>query len=86
MKKIIAIHMSAFLLAMMPLKAKAFIEDYEVDWPSSQNGIHVLRISINGCETLFKVKDKDFYDFAANKEAVKDALNKAIARAKAGCH
>lgn len=85
--KIAMIHLLAFLLACAPFKAAATsFNDYEVDWPSSpEKGVHVLRITIDGCTTLFKIKDKDFYDFAENKQAVTDALKKAIARTDSGC-
>ena len=83
MKKIIMIHLVAFLLASMPLKALAF--DYDVDWPTSDKTSHTLAITINGCETRFKVLNEDFDKFSKSEEALVQALSKAMKRANDGC-
>lgn len=76
------IYLIAFLLLCFSSKSDAM--EYDVDWPSSANGVHVLRITINNCTTLFKVKDKDFDSFMKDK-AYYDALKTAIEREKNGC-
>lgn len=74
-------------MIMVAANAKAdFADDYDVDWPpSNERGVHVLRIVISDCKTLFKIKDEDFYDVTLNEEALMKALRKAIARAHSGC-
>lgn len=63
-----------------------FGDDYDVDWPpSNEKGIHVLRIVIGECKTLFRIKDEDYYDVVSNEKAITQALKKAIARAHTGC-
>jgi len=83
MKKAILIHLAAFLLASLPLKALAF--DYDVDWPFSDKTSHTLAITINGCETRFRILNEDFDKFAESKEALIQALDKAMKRANNGC-
>jgi hypothetical protein len=60
---------------------------YDVDWPSSdpKTGIHTLAITINGCETLFKVKTEDLESFKDNKQAMREMISIAISKAKSGC-
>lgn len=73
------------LILLIPIKSLAF-DDYDVDWsPDRDSGMHVLRITIDGCETLFKIKDKDFYIFAKSKAALDQALDKAIEHKDHGC-
>jgi len=84
MKKAILIHLAAFLLASVPLKALATF-DYDVDWPFSDSVSHTLAITINGCETKFRIMNEDFDKFATSKEALTQALDKAMKRAKNGC-
>lgn len=84
MFKGVIIHIAALLLSITPFNADAFSE-YEVDWPSSNNGVHTLRITIDKCTTYFHIKDKDFQKFTENNEAVSDALKKAIERSSSGC-
>lgn len=83
MKKALMIHICAFLLASCSLRAEAF--DFDVDWPTSDKESHTLAITINGCETRFRVLNKDFEAFSNNKEALQQAIDKAIQRSKNGC-
>jgi hypothetical protein len=83
--KIVCIYVAALMFSIISCQAKAYV-DYDVDWPpSNEKGIHTLRITIDGCSTIFKIKDKDFYDAVANEEAMMDSVKKAIARAAKGC-
>lgn len=83
MRKAALIHLLAFLLASFPFKALAF--DYDVDWPTSDKTSHTLAITINGCETRFRVLNEDFEAFSASSEALKQAIDKAIKRSANGC-
>lgn len=87
MKQAALIHLFAFLLASVPVDASAF--DYDVDWPTSGNGRHVLAITINGCETRFTIEDKNlqaFQDKVHNdKETRQELISAAIKRSKNGC-
>lgn len=88
MKQALLIHLLAFLLASFPLKVLAF--DYDVDWPTSGNGQHVLAITVNGCETRFTIKDKDLDTFAnsisdKNSNTSSDLIAAARKRAANGC-
>lgn len=80
MKQAFIIHIVAFLLASCSVDANAF--DYDVDWPTSGNGQHVLAITINGCETRFTIKDKDLDTFANTSS---DLIAAARKRAANGC-
>ncbi len=88
MKQAILIHLSAFLLATVPVNAKAF-NDYDVDWPQSGNGKHALAITIDGCETRFIIEDKNLEAFQKkihdDSEERSKLVNAAIKRAQNGC-
>ena len=88
MKQALLIHLLAFLLASFPLKVLAF--DYDVDWPSSGNGKHVLAITIDGCETRFIIEDKNLEKFTQSVHDKKsgtssDLIAAARKRAENGC-
>ena len=71
----------------VPYVSNAELMDYDVDWqPSREKNVHILRITIEGCTTKFKIKSEDFYDATANDKALYDALKKAIGRAGTGCN
>ena len=77
--------MKSIIFALLLIPNAAFA-DYDVDWqPSEEPGIHILRIEIDSCTTLFKIKDKDFYAFVGNSKALEDALDKATARSRNRC-
>lgn len=78
---------SIVLVLALFASANAFaFDDYDVDWPTSnEKGVHILRIVIKDCKTIFKIKDKDFYSATANEEALQSALVKAFERAYSGC-
>lgn len=60
---------------------------YDVDWdPNHPSNLHILRITVDGCTTNFKVPDKEFYKFTESDKALNDALDIAIERAKNGCN
>ncbi len=76
-----------FSLLMISTANANELMDYDVDWnPSREKGFHMLRITIEGCTTQFKIKDEDFYEATANEEALTQALVKAIKRANTGCN
>lgn len=83
MKKAALIHLAAFLLASLSLEVLAF--DYEVDWPTSDKESHTLAITINGCETRFRILNEDFDKFVDNEKALTQAIDKAKERANSGC-
>lgn len=83
MKKATLIHLAAFLLASFSLEASAF--DYDVDWPTSDKTSHTLAITINGCETRFRILNEDFDKFVDNEKALTQAIDKAKERANSGC-
>lgn len=85
MQKIALIHIIALTLSLISCRVEAF-DDYEVDWPTSVSGqSHTLRITIDGCTTLFKVKDKDLEKFSKSKESLKEAIKAAISKKENGC-
>jgi hypothetical protein len=61
-------------------------ETYDVDWkPDRPSNVHILRITVDGCTTEFKVPNKDFHKFSNNGDALTQALDVAIERAENGC-
>lgn len=88
MKQAFMVHLLAFLLASCSVDANAF--DYDVDWPSSGNGKHVLAITIDGCETRFIIEDKNLEKFTQSVHDKKsgtssDLIAAARKRAENGC-
>lgn len=74
------------LLLSFSAHAEWDAEDIDVDWqPSNEKNVHNLRIVVNGCKTIFKIKNKDFAAAANDDQALTDALAKAIARSSSGC-
>lgn len=85
MHKIVATHIMALTLSLVSCRVEAF-HDYEVDWPTSVSGkSHTLRITIDGCTTLFKIKDGDLEKFSKSKASLREASAVAIKRSKNGC-
>lgn len=85
MQKIALIHIIALTLSLISCRAEAF-GDYEVDWPTSVSGqSHTLRITIDGCTTLFKIKDGNLEKFSKSKDSLKEVTAVAIKRSKNGC-
>lgn len=88
MRQFFTVHLLAFLLASCSTDANAF--DYDVDWPTSGNGKHVLAITVNGCETRFTIKDKDLEAFTGAVHDKKtgtslELIAAARKRAENGC-
>lgn len=70
---------------MIPSISCAF-DDYDVDFePSKEPGISIVRITVDGCTSKFKVKDKDFKTFSKSDAALDQILDLAIDRAAKGC-
>lgn len=85
MRTVLLIYILAAILAL-PKCAQAFSDDDYVDWPTSVSGkSHTLRISIDGCISLFKVEDKNLEKFTKDKQSLKEVMAKAIERSKNGC-
>lgn len=83
MKTAIAIYLAAFIMSI-PNCANAF-QEYDVDWTSNNSRESILRVTIDKCTTKFTVKNDELDKFTKNKEALSDALKKAIERAASGC-
>jgi len=72
-------------ILMIPSISCAF-DDYDVDFePSKEPGISIVRITVDGCTSKFKVKDKDFKTFSKSDAALDQILDLAIDRAAKGC-
>lgn len=84
MKKIL-LFIVFFVVLLTPIKTLAF--NYDVSWlerkPNENH--HILAITINDCETRFKIKNEDFYSFAKKEKVIEQALDKAIERVESGC-
>jgi len=83
MKKAPLIHIIALLLSLLTAEAHAL--DYDVDWPTSDKTSHTLAITINGCETRFRILNKDFETFSKSDKALTEALERAMQRYNGGC-
>jgi hypothetical protein len=88
MKKALFVHVVAYLLASCPMPAHSF--EYDVDWPTSGNGKHVLAITIDGCETRFIIEEKNLQSFTdkvhdKSSGVSSDLIKKARDRAANGC-
>lgn len=83
MRLIVAIHIIAIAMATC---SNANALEYDVDMPNSGDAkIQVIRITIEGCETKFKVKTEDFEKFSKNEDAMTDLVKKAVSRSATGC-
>jgi hypothetical protein len=72
-------------ILMIPSISYAF-DDYDVDFePSKEPGISIVRVTVDGCTSKFKVKDKDFKLFSKSDAALDQILDLAIDRATKGC-
>jgi len=79
--------MKSLILAilMMPAIASAF--EYDVDMPNSGDPkIQLIRITIDSCQTKFKVKKADFEKFSENPAALTKLVKLAIENANSGCN
>lgn len=88
MRETIVISITTLLLILASIRANAF--EYEVDMPNSGNPQYeAIRVSVDGCDTIFKINKKEFPAFRArmhdDPSIVKDMVNKAITRSKNGC-
>lgn len=89
MKSVVSTIALAIVLAISSCTTAAAVEgfDYDVDTPPSKDKtVNIVRITINKCETNFKVKKADWDKFEGNDEAMKDLVKKAIERAGSGCN
>lgn len=82
-KRAAFVHLIAFLLVFHPSVSHSF--SYDIDWPISDAQSHTLSITINGCETFFKVKNEDLDAFSKDTMILKQALEKAMIKANRGC-
>lgn len=81
--KAMAIYLT--VLALICLSSKSEAMDYDVDWVSSAHGVHVLRITIDKCTTLFDIKDENLEKFAKDSNSYKEVIATAIKREQNGC-
>lgn len=79
---VISVYLIAAVLFYTPAKAYT---DYSVDWPSSNAREHTLRIEIDGCVSLFKIKTENLDKFAKSQTALQEVLKAAQKRAENGC-
>ena len=83
MFKVMAIHIVAFLIAFAPI-AEAM--QYDVDMPNSgDRKFEVIRITVDSCESKFKIKKEDFPKVAKNTADLQKMVKKAIERSRTGC-
>lgn len=75
------------LFAMLLLiSSGAYAMDYDVDMPNSGDPkFELIRVTIDGCETKFKIKKQDFNKFSKNDDAMDQLVQKAIEHSKTGC-
>ena len=60
--------------------------DYDVDMPPSNDPAYqVVRIGIDGCDTIFPIKKEDFDKVTKDDKAMDDMVDIAIKRSKSGC-
>lgn len=73
------------ILLMSPYTASA-ITSYDVDFPHSTDPAYqLLRVTIDRCETLIKIKSGDLIFFSKDRKSMNDVIKLAIERAKIGC-
>jgi hypothetical protein len=82
--KIILIYLVALFFAFTS-KAEEIL-NYDVEWPKSKHGeYHLLKITLNECQTLIKIKHDDLENFSSNDKNIKQALQKAKQNLYNGC-
>lgn len=75
-----------FVLSVFMWGVAATAFDYDVDMPTSPDPkVQLIRVTVDDCKTLFKVKKEDFDKFATNSSAVTQLVKKAIERSSSGC-
>lgn len=83
MDRLIKVVLAAFL-TLFPLNVLAL--DYDVEWPPSNDPKNfVLLVTIEKCETTFKVPINKLDQFANNDDAMKQLVDLAMQRYKNGC-
>lgn len=74
------------LLILVLLVSSYARADVDVDMPASgDQKLEIIRVSIDGCETLFKIKKEDFKRFSNNDAAMDELVAKANEHARSGC-
>jgi hypothetical protein len=77
---------AAFFAGLILLSKCAGAAEVDVDMPPSDNPKYqLIRVTIDGCETFFKVKTKDFESLSNNNSAIQDLVDKALKHAQSGC-
>ena len=75
-----------FAVLLMLLSAgNAAVSDWEIDWPTSNAKEHTLRVVYKGCETLFKILDKDLKDFTDDNKSLDEVIKLAKRHYETGC-
>jgi len=74
-------------VATLSCSVAAAASTYYVEWPRTdlKAGLHILAITIDDCETLFKIKTEDLEAFKNDDEALRQTVQTAIRRARTGC-
>lgn len=76
--------MKTLLIALLiPMSVHAM--DFDVEWPTSNSKEHTLVITIDKCETKFKIKTEDLQKFEKSDEALNQAVDLAMKHTNNGC-
>jgi hypothetical protein len=87
MKKLFLLYAIALSLAVLASSEADASTDYDIDWPTSISGKqHILRITIDSCVTLIKIKDSDLEKFSNDKTSLKEVVQIAIKHTLSGCN
>jgi len=84
---IVAVYIVTFFISIFAhSKDKSFyIREYYIDWPKSNSKTHTLRISINGCESLFEIDNNSFESFVKDDGLLNKTIEIAKERSFNGC-
>lgn len=77
--------MKLLIIVAVLISNRAMAMDYDLNWVSKNSTESILVITIDGCDTEFKVKNKDLDVFAANHAVLNDVLSKAKEHKASGC-
>lgn len=78
--------MKTLIISCLIFSFNAVAYNYEIDWTSKNSKESILVITVDQCETSFKVKNEDLEAFANNRQALNDAINKSLQHKESGCH
>jgi hypothetical protein len=79
------IYIIATIIILTPNCSKASTYDVDVDWPTSKGNVHSLRVSINGCDTIFLLKTNELEKLNNDNNALDKVIKTSIDHYKTGC-